>query len=238
MNDGDALDVVLEEFTRDFARRHWREGEGRTVEVDMLSFLTERPGRILSSIIQYSNPIGEVVYGLPSGSIVQFETNAADRSRGGFYGAGRAHSFYISDGLLSENAYVWGHASAGFDGTVEVLRNGNLHIEGYIKAYDDQFDFNRNTLNPFLEFPRWVAGRLAGPGEGYEIRYDGEGVRVDGEYSLQELRRGRGFRLRPAGASNIGGAPFSTSGGSSGYRPSAAQRSRALSRAASESSRF
>ncbi|HGG59712.1 MAG TPA: hypothetical protein ENK26_07330, partial [Gammaproteobacteria bacterium] len=176
----------LKSFTWEDAQAHWETGNGEPVYVDMSSHMNAGAGKVFSAS-DFATPIGKAIKDLPVGTTVRFESNNDLREKTGASLAKATHSYYASHGLLSDQAYVWGNTSAGFRGTVTVLGNGLIAIDGEIRPYDEQFDFSPNTLNPILEAAR-AAGKIwAGPGTPFEIHFVGTGKKVSGIYQLREF---------------------------------------------------
>lgn len=176
----------LKSFSWEDAQAHWETGSGATVYVDMSSHMASGGG-IVFSARDFATPIGNITRGLPVGTVVSFETNAALRAETGAYSAIATHNFYGSQGILSDQAYVWGNTSAGFRGTVTVLGNGQIAMSGEIRPYNEQFDFTHNTWNPMLEAARAIGAIWAGPGNAFDIRFVGSGTPVNGTYQLHQF---------------------------------------------------
>lgn len=176
----------LTSFSWEGAQAHWETGNGATVYVDMSSHMASGGGTVFSPR-DFATPIGNITQGLPVGTVVNFETNAALRSETGAYAAVATHNFYGSHGILSDQAYVWGSTSAGFRGTVTVLGNGQIAMSGEIRPYNEQFDFSHNTWNPMLEAARAIGAIWAGPGNAFDIHFIGSGKQVNGTYQLHQF---------------------------------------------------
>jgi hypothetical protein len=183
---GTATDPYTE-FTPEMADEHWSNGNGETVYIDMASHMNSGGGSVFSPG-DFATPFGQAVDGLPAGTTVRFETNKSVRIETNAERATATHSYYASDGLLSDGAFVWGNTAAGFRGTVTVMENGNIYVEGEIRPFNEQFDYSANTWNPFLEAARLAGRFVAGPGTAYDIVFIGEnGLLISGEFSLHEF---------------------------------------------------
>ena len=119
------------------------------------------------------------------GSVYIFESNPKIREETGAYRAVAVHSFYQSDCLTSDTAFVWGETSAGFLGTITVLEEGRIRIDDEIRAYIENFNYENNTDNLILEAAREIGELLAGEGAGFQIVMVGGGRDVSGIYEYQ-----------------------------------------------------
>jgi hypothetical protein len=135
-------------FTSEMASAQWSNGGGATVYVDMHSHMMTGGGNVFS-ITDFSNDIGRATAGSSIGTDVQFESAVAAREEIGAERAVSEYNYYTQKGILSNGAYVWGQTSAGFRGTVTVVDESLVAIEGEIRPYTEQFGFEINTWNPF-----------------------------------------------------------------------------------------
>ena len=187
MSGSGTADDPFTEFTPEMADFHWSNGNGETVYIDMASHMSSGGGSVFSPR-DFATPFGQAVDGLPAGTTVRFETNRVVRIETDAERATAAHSYYGSDGFLSDGAFVWGNTAAGFRGTITTLENGNIYVDGQFRPFTEQFDYTANTWNPVLEAAR-LAGRIvAGPGTPYDIAFVGEdGLLISGEFHLHEF---------------------------------------------------
>lgn len=176
-------------FSRHDAIVHWATGGGAIVHIDMSSHMLAGGGSVFS-VNDFAASFADSVRGLPVGTEVHFETKSEIRAATGAQAAIHSHSYYFSSpfGILSDEAFIWGHTSAGFRGTVTVLENSRVYIDGEIRQFNEEFDFSRNTSNPFLEAARAFGHWWTGPGTEYKIHFHGDGRPVNGTYTLIDMR--------------------------------------------------
>ncbi|EHS51553.1 hypothetical protein PDO_5134, partial [Rhizobium sp. PDO1-076] len=175
-------DAPLKSLDIEAALKHWRNGEGATLTLDMYSHMSTGGGRVFD-VDDFARDFYWAVEGKAAGTSVKFETNSIIRAEKNYKSAKYTTDYYYSNPSI-EGAYVWGKTSAGFKGVVTVLDNRQLLITGEIRPYNEQFDFARNTWNPPLELARLLGRIWSGDGAGFNIRFVGRGRPIDGIYKL------------------------------------------------------
>lgn len=126
----------LNSFSRHDAIVHWATGGGADVHIDMTSHMLTGGGSVFSAN-DFAASFANSVRGLPVGTVVHFETNSEIRAATGAQRAVAEYEYYYSSplGILSDNGFIWGNTSAGFRGTVTVLENNRVYIDGEIRPF-------------------------------------------------------------------------------------------------------
>jgi hypothetical protein len=152
-------------FDASDASFHWAYGGGQTVYVDRTAFMNQGPGQAFQ--IQDVPAIRSAFGSLSSGQTIFNNTNSDNFET--------THDFYWDGvtGIVSDEAFVFGRSSAVFKGSVTGVTNNIVLVDGELRPYDDQFDFNANTWNPFLETARGIGRLLEGPGTSFKIKFAG-----------------------------------------------------------------
>ena len=96
-------------------------------------------------------------------------------------------------------AFVFGNESARISGQVTVNKDGSKTFHGIeIRPQDTNFDFERNTINPFIEVPRALAREHYDP--------DNQGIRYEIQYRDPRPGRGTGRLYNPFSDAELTGA--------------------------------